>query len=147
MTQQTIVATRMLTKQFIEGLKGYNLTLEQIQNGDWFYCGGDALGRPLNKFKKMFPKRRQPSHKDKCVCGHDIKENCYITNGERFITLGNICIKKFIDKNINVKTCSLCNAPHKNIKVDRCNNCREGLCKICGETAIRYKKFCSKCKK
>ena len=29
------------TAKFIEGLKQYNLSKEQIENGDWVYAGGD----------------------------------------------------------------------------------------------------------
>lgn len=39
-----------------------------------------------------------------------------------------------------VKYCDICNNTHKNIKVNRCNNCRYGLCDICDKIInIKYK--------
>ena len=37
------------------------------------------------------------------------------------------------------KTCEICNTPHNNRKVDRCNDCREDICKRCNN--VRNMKY------
>ena len=126
--------------RFERGLIKHNLSLEEIKNGDWKYAGG-CQGRHLNYFNliKQTKDLKMPLKVDKCICGHHIEENCYITNGDRIIVLGNCCIKKFIPK--NTRTCSECGEPHKNRIVDRCNECRVGVCDGCGkDIAEKYKK-------
>lgn len=109
-----------LTEKFIKGLKDYQLSMEQMDN--WSYCGGNT-GRHKNYFKLACPDDDIPELVDKCVCGHRIVENCYITDGENILILGNCCIKKFI-KNCG-RTCEECKKPHKNRKDNRCNDCRD----------------------
>jgi hypothetical protein len=109
-----------LTEKFIKGLKDYNLSMDQMDN--WSYCGGNC-GRHKNYFKLTCPNDDIPELVCKCVCGHNIVENCYITDGESIMILGNCCIKKFI-KNSG-RTCEECKNPHKNRKDNRCNDCRE----------------------
>lgn len=133
---------KQLTEKFILGLKKYNLSLEDIQKTNWKYCGGDR-GRHLNYYKLMFKDKSKPNHANKCVCGHEIKENCYITNGEQTLVLGNCCIKKFIIK--NTRTCEMCDKPHKNRKVNRCNDCRAGICDDCGKQCNEKYKKCYSC--
>ena len=92
-----------LTKKFIEGLEKHNLTYDEIINSGWEYCGGDT-GRHLNYFIIYFNNFKNVPEKVKyCVCGHRIKENCYITDKERILILGNCCIRKFIPK--SSRTC------------------------------------------
>lgn len=40
---------------------------------------------------------------NKCICGHDIYENCIIINKKNgnILTIGNSCIKKFIHKDVS----------------------------------------------
>jgi hypothetical protein len=126
MTKET--PSIQLTKRFIEGLKNYNLTYDEIVNGNWKYCGGRS-GRHLNYFKLSCKDEELPEQVNECVCGHKISENCYITNGEEILILGNCCIIKFIPK--SSRTCEKCESPHKNRKVNQCNRCRSGVsCKI-----------------
>lgn len=110
-----------LTKKFLEGLKKYNLTYDDIIKSGWKYCGGDT-GRHYNYYKICRKDADLPGHKDNCVCGHYIEENCYITNGERILVLGNCCIKKFVPK--HSRTCEECGVTHRNRKVNRCNACK-----------------------
>lgn len=131
-----------LTNKFINGLKNYGLTYDDIKNSNWRYCGGNK-GRHFNYFKLCFKDDEIPELIDKCVCGQCILENCYITDGERILVLGNCCIKKFIPK--SSRTCEICGEPHKNRKVNKCNNCRIGICEICNkECDPKYKK-CYNC--
>ena len=64
-----------------------------------------------------------PATTNKCICEHKIIGNCYITNGERLLVLGNCCIKKFVPD--SGRTCDKCGNKHKNRKINRCNTCRE----------------------
>jgi len=133
-----------LTKKFIKGLQNYNLSYEDIKKDNWVYCGGDT-GRHLNYFKLFFKDRELPSHEDKCVCGHFIKENCYITNKKRLLTLGNCCIKKFLSKSKSGRTCEDCGNPHRNRKNNKCNDCRKKACKRCGKKSNNGYKYCYNC--
>lgn len=139
----TLIPSHNLTQRFINGLTKYNLTLNEIQNSKWKYCGGDK-GSHYNYFKLYFKDKEKDiskniSHKDYCICGTGIIENCYITDNIQILVLGNCCIKKFIYK--SSRTCEICDEPHKNRKVNRCNDCRIGICDDCNSKCNpRYKK-------
>jgi hypothetical protein len=122
-----------LTERFIKGLKEHNLTPEILKLSGWKYCGGNQPGTPHFRYWKLqFGNRKQPEAETHCICGHKIRNNCFITDGEKFIVLGNCCIKKFVPK--SGRTCEQCGEPHKNRIVNRCNECRNGLCDYCGKT-------------
>lgn len=110
-----------MSKEFIKGLADYGLTYEEVCK--WKYCGGDTK-RHKNYFKLACPNDDIPNYESRCVCGHYIKENCYITDpmGDRLLIIGNTCIKRFIPK--SARTCEICGANHKNRKVNKCNDCR-----------------------
>lgn len=131
-----------LTKKIIEGLSNYNLTPEIIADNGWHYCGGNS-GRHLNYFKLCFPLKKLPTWTNKCICGHDISENCYITDDDEILVLGNCCIKKFVPK--STRTCEICKEPHKNRIVNKCNSCRKGVCDECGKTCNDKYKKCYDC--
>jgi len=138
-----------LTDKFIKGLQNYNLTQKDIKNQNFKYCGGNE-GRHNNYFKIFFKKKLEenprwiPEFKEECVCGHKIKENCYIINDSNIIlTLGNCCIKKFVPK--SGRTCEVCQSPHKNRIVNRCNECRVGICDKCDKECSRKYSLCWKC--
>lgn len=129
--------TLELTAKFIKGLENYGLTYEEIENSGWKYCGGNR-GCHFNYFKLSCPDDDLPEPTNECICGHNIEENCYITDGEKILVLGNCCIKKFIKK--SSRTCEQCGKPHKNRKVNKCNKCRTGICERCGiECDYKYK--------
>ncbi len=134
------MASLNLTDRFIEGLKTHNLTLDDIKN--WKYCGGSS-GRHLNYFKICCKDSELPKETNKCVCGHYIEDNCYITNGIQLLVLGNCCIKKFIPQ--SSRTCDTCNTPHKNRIVNRCNSCRVGVCDGCGKNCNEKYPKCYSC--
>jgi hypothetical protein len=142
------MASLDLTKQFINGLKKYNLKPEDMIN--WRYAGGQGGGaknsiRHENYFHMRFPNYEFPDLTDECVCGHTIKENCYIANDdEELLIIGNCCIKRFLPNENTGRTCEICKKPHKNRKNNRCNECRIGLCNDCGKECGDYKK-CAKC--
>ena len=86
--------------KFVQGLNQYDLTLDDMK--DYVYAGGNT-GRHYNYFKDFFKKelKRKPKgwyfeYEDKCICGHNIKENCYIAHKitKEWLVLGNCCIKK-----------------------------------------------------
>jgi hypothetical protein len=112
-----------LTEKFIKGLKNYNLTIDDIENSGFKYCGGNK-GRHLNYYKLIYGNREIPYIIENCVCGHNIKENCYITNGDITLTLGICCIKKFLPGYKQGRTCEKCEKPHKNRICNTCNDCR-----------------------
>ena len=109
---------------------------------DWEYAGGNK-GRHNNYFNLKFKKNpdiEMPDHEDFCPCGKDIKENCFVFNKEdgRLIVLGNCCIKRFIPK--SGRTCEDCEKPHRNIKINKCNDCKQTTCLKCfGKKKPEYK--------
>ena len=70
-----------LTEKFLEGLKNYGLTYEDIIKSGWKYCGGNQ-GHHFNYYKLLFNTDKKIEPQDRCVCGHFIKENCYICDRE-----------------------------------------------------------------
>jgi len=116
----TKAASKQLTAKFINGLMNYNLTQDNIK--DWRYCGGNQKNH-LNYFKLCCKGEDLPNRVNECVCGHYIKENCYITNGDEILILGNCCIKKFIKK--CTRTCEDCGIQHKRRNVNKCKECEE----------------------
>ena len=139
-----------LSERFLKGLLSYGLTYEDIIESGWKYAGGDR-GRHLNYYNLMFNGYEKIPYEGRCICGHPIKENCYITdaNQESYIVLGNCCIKRFIPK--SCRTCDICEGPHKNRKINRCNNCRnkygDRTCDICkGGHRNKYVNKCNQCR-
>ena len=133
-----------ISDKFKKGLwEKYEMTIPDLNY--WKYCGGDGgkNNRHLNYWKLNFGNVDTPLNEERCVCNHKIKENCYITDKENkeLLILGNCCIKRFIKK--SGRTCENCGKFHKNIKINKCNNCR-GCLKCGGETSISYK-YCSSC--
>ena len=133
-----------ITDKFKRGLVKYGLNLEDLQK--YKYYGGDD-GSHL-KYLKLISneneiKMLKAEHSDECVCGQGIVRNCYITDGENIIILGNCCIKRFVPKCF--RTCEKCEERHKNRIVNRCNKCRVGCCDKCGGVASSSYKLCSNC--
>jgi hypothetical protein len=131
-----------LTHKFIRGLLNYSVSYEDIKNGNWKYCGGNR-GSHLKYYKLCFKNDDLPIHSDYCICEHFIEENCYITNGNEILILGNCCIKRFIQK--SSRTCDNCGIQHRNRKVNKCNDCRKYICEECGEKCDKIKGICKKC--
>jgi len=109
-----------ISKRFSNGLKRYNISLDNLKEC-WRYCGGEK-GRHLNYYNLCCVGEEQPEHEDRCICGHLIKENCYITDGNYILTIGNCCIKRFLPN--STRTCERCNKPHRNRKDNLCIGCR-----------------------
>jgi hypothetical protein len=111
-----------LYKRFQEGLARppHNMKMEDLNN--WKYCGGNS-GSHYNYFKLCFPILPNIPFEDFCVCGVSIHEQCYITDGNKFIVVGNVCIKNFLEK--SGRTCEECASPHRNSRDNFCNECRK----------------------
>lgn len=133
-------------QNFLEGLKKHNLTLKDIEDSRYFYCGGDK-GPSFNYWKKKTKglKIKRPNKTLKCICGHKILHNFYIANEDfsSVMVLGSTCIQRFIGTE---KTCNVCGVVHKNRIVDRCNSCRKGLCDVCDQSINAKYKKCYYCK-
>jgi len=134
-----------LSKQFEKGLYDYGLTMEDMKK--FYYCGGN-IGCHHNYFIKSCPNDDLPDLVDRCVCNHLIRENCYVTDGERILIVGNCCIKRFLPKENSGRTCEICRQPHRNRKDNKCNNCRKGkgMCIICKKSTFKPAyKYCLDC--
>ncbi len=136
--------TEKTTKEeFIKGLLEYGIVYNATFKKEWYYCGGNT-GARLRYWNIACKEYELPAHVDRCVCGHAIKENCYITNGKgEILIIGNHCIKRFA--NNLMRTCELCKKAHKNRVVNRCNDCRRGLCDLCNRESDPRFKTCYSC--
>ena len=144
-------------QRFIEGLRHYNLKYEEIFNGGWTYAGGEPGSDMIdpsrkrqshyNYFKLMFGHDRTPPPSTHCVCGHKIKQNCYIVDKtkKKFVHLGNCCIKKFMIGASSGRTCEECGDKHINRKDNKCNECRIPKCKYCNKRDNKIKSICLDC--
>jgi hypothetical protein len=133
----------ILYKRFLSGLKNiYGLTFEDIK--DWEYAGNDTNGKKY--YSLRFPKSTKlPDYEDKCICGHFIINNSYITDNKRILVLGSCCVKSFMPTGLK-RLCSKCHSPHRNRKINKCNDCRIGYCDICNTTIDANYKTCYSCK-
>ncbi len=115
----------LLSEKFLKGLAEYGLSYDDIKNSGWKYCGGN-MNRHKKYFELCFPTMvlSDITHEDYCICGHDIVENCFITDSTEteILVLGNCCIKKFVP--MCTRTCEICKSPHKNRKDNKCTTCR-----------------------
>lgn len=65
----------------------------------------------------------------KCICGQNIFQRCFIIKRDKqlnyinFITVGNCCIRLFFAQKKSLKECK-CGNEHRNIKDNKCNECR-----------------------
>lgn len=82
---------------------------------------GGNRNRHLKYFKLAFPDKKLPDYCSRCICSHEISENCYITNGNDFIVCGNCCIKKYIDS--SGRTCEKCGKNHQRRNINICFKC------------------------
>lgn len=136
-----------LTQRFTEGLLNYDLTLDEIQSGKYVYAGGDT-GISHTKYLDMSGITK-PDKEKHCVCGHKISKNFYIYNSadDIILVLGSCCILKFMPKQYRLRTCRNCKKPHRNIKINQCNDCRKNKCKKCNIDISYPNKRCEDCKK
>ena len=80
---------------FYNGLTARGLKYNEVIN-NYKYVGGDngSHKKYFDLINKNAPLTRPP-HTNNCICGHYIKENCYITDGNgNVLVLGNSCIKR-----------------------------------------------------
>ena len=123
-----------ISRRFENGLKRYNISPEDLKE-NWKYCGGDR-GRHLNYYKVVCPGEGPPENEERCICGHRIKENCYITDGHFILTLGNCCVRRFLAK--TTRSCEECGCPHRNRKDNRCKKCRRVMFVERGEFKLTF---------
>ena len=77
----------------------------------------------------------------KCICGHDIKENCWLIKEIRkdiidiAPVIGNCCIKNFLPE-LKIIHCDICNVEHNRWKYSVCKECEKKK-----KTRIRDKKI------
>lgn len=127
-----------------EGIKKVN----SLVSADWVYAGGDFDSHlkywEIFARSKNFPAKK-PKFRKKCICGQELKRNCWIYNEDENLikVIGSECINKFLDKR---RTCSICGDEHRNRIVNRCNDCRWGLCDHCDKEIDDRYKICYVCK-
>jgi len=109
-----------ISKRFKTGLKKYNISLEDLKQ-NYYYMGGTTKNH-LIYFKNNF-NEKLPEFDNYCICGHKIKTNCYITDGENILILGENCIANIL--NNKKKSCIKCSTIHRNKMDNLCKLCRK----------------------
>ena len=107
-----------------DGLRALGLTPSEVKLGYTY------IGRCRDSNYFLTTDQERPAYVDKCVCGHKIAENRYLrspANGHT-ITMGNCCIKQFIEGG---RACQNCGASHRNRKDNICSHCRLPKCTVC----------------
>ena len=114
--------TNKYLTNFYENLNILDISYENIKKCT--YAGGNGRKRikftneyyydKNNRYYKYFLLKYGenaifPDDVKYCVCGHEITENCYITNGNIIIVLGNCCIRKYLPENQCGRTCKYAN--------------------------------------
>ena len=141
------IKDRWLLKSFVENLQEEGYSIKQLLD-DYVYIGGSGyysndhtdinneigfVSTPQYKhytrhwedYISLKEIRKKRSDTNKCICGHDIKENCWLMNTlnkDIAPVIGNCCIKNFLPE-LKIKHCNLCNKPHKRIVYDICFDC------------------------
>ena len=125
-----------LHDKFTRGLINLGLDPEQVKK-EWFYCGANySSGKNYWSifWKEHTQEPLKPKQRENCICGHVISKdrNAYITDitTEQILVIGSCCKNQFINK--GGRLCSVCEKTHRNIKVNRCNECKK-LCIQCNE--------------
>ena len=130
------MATKTSITRFNTGLQKYNLTYEQLIDECWTYYGGD-YGSHIQYFTTLSSLRNKQGQKKKppliipnvnnCVCGTKILRKCYIKSPQNddILVIGSCCIKRFLPKHKQNRTCQDCAKPHRSIKDNLCKRCRE----------------------
>ena len=139
---------RMGYKMFVDGIEKMGMTIDDLD--DYIYVGGNGdnttgLMHHRNYFALKCPGIDHPEPEEHCVCGHAIRENCYIRKMETgdMIHMGICCVKRFMPE--SGRTCGDCAKSHRNRKVDRCNDCRKVKCDRCGGRKEGKKTLCTQC--
>jgi len=114
-------------KKFYSNLKE-KYGVEKVHLQWYVYRGGDT-GRHKNYKTKTCGDLTIIPHQNYCICGHKIKENCYmklnntdLSFAPEYLVLGNCCIKKYMPN--KSRLCQRCGEPHKNRKDNFCGDCR-----------------------
>jgi len=164
-TDKVIVDKKWKDKIEYHLLNDYGLGVNEFIN-NFKYCGGDT-GSHFRYWTIAKKKNEQrPPHKNYCICDHYIQENCYVVDKRdrdreqrKIVVIGNCCIKRFLPRDSQGRTCEICEKPHRNRKDNLCKDCRKKKedekkrfddFKICGnndcEKLIKKKyKYCYSC--
>jgi len=114
--------TPNLWRGFSQGLiaQGYNPN-EVVRTFN--YAGGSGSRAAKNYFDTANPDWEMPRDESRCVCGHWIKNNFWISDGVNIITVGSCCIERWMPNGMK-RTCECCKQVHRNLKDNQCNDCR-----------------------
>jgi hypothetical protein len=120
------ITNNQISRRFINGLAKYDLTIDDLKN--FYYIGNDNDSNLKNKI----------NHESYCICGHRIKTNNYITDGNIILIIGLSCIQKFLPYK-KQRLCPECMKPTRNrIKTKLCNSCKMKTKEIKGNFIITF---------
>ena len=122
-----------LSKRFKSGLEKLGLSEEDVRE-NYQYVGGET-GEHLQFFKACYPDRPLPTHQDVCICGHRCSMNCFISNGETFLSVGESCASKWLPQ----KVCKDCGSKTRNRKDMLCSKCRTKFTRVFEPVTLSFK--------
>lgn len=154
--ENEIKQVELLHRRFVTGLKeDYGMTDEQILDVEenWLYCGyrreDDEWYDGARQFRYYFPREDFPEFTKECVCRQKLLvRNDWITDRNEVLIIGQCCKDMFIVNRL--KTCSICEQPHKNRSDNHCNTCRDKIKKekvtcSCGNKKKESETQCDEC--
>jgi hypothetical protein len=140
------MASVKVHQKFKEGLTALGISENDLSY--FKYCGGNK-GSHKNYFLMQNMINDAPLDVEFCICGHKIKEQCYLADIReeyRVLSIGNCCIKRFIPVENQGRQCERCGERHRNRSDNLCNGCRS-LCTTngCNNTKAYQRQICQQC--
>lgn len=101
---------------------------------EWSLVGGNRHFRRI-MWNQKHPGTDLPATINKCLCGANMTENCYIFHSQykKMLIVCNDCVQRLVDEEDN-RRCVMCFQTHRNTIDLYCSGCRGGLL-----TAGKYK--------
>ena len=133
--------------------------IEKYINDGYFYLGGEpnqSNMTPYNQWTRRCrsmhpprdPRNHPAKHKNKCECDQEIYFNCWVgkklPDGKiKVKVVGSECIDKFT---LERQVCNSCGKPHRNLKRNFCDECKNNHCIDCNKETKGYTR-CFSCNK
>ena len=167
------VEERWVLKSFVDNMKKEGYTIKQLLKdyvyigGSGYYCNDHTNPENESGFVSTKPYRKYMNewvthidmneihdsrpHTNKCICGHKIKDNCWLMhaiNRDIAPVVGNCCIENFLPE-LKIRHCDICDSEHKRWKYTICEDCekKQKLKKKKIKEALRNKAILEKAKR
>ena len=164
-SRRVFVEGRFILESFVENMKKEGYSIKDLVNfcyigGSGYYSNDHTRAdnesgfiatpqyrtyiRHWSDYLTLKQIRRIRPHTEKCICGHDIKENCWLINEvtkdviDIAPVIGNCCIKNFFPE-LKIRKCDICDVSHSRWKYSICKECEKKKKNRIREKKIREK--------